>query len=370
MRVLVWQWGRRGGGPRYGVELAESLRALPDDTAVLSLSRQAELLRDPPPLGGAALVCEVPVATYDGLASFLGRIALAPLQVRGLAERLRSLRLDVAICAMPGPLDLLMAAALRRIGVPFLVVVHDADLHPGDGLPFQMLLQRSLMRRASGLIALSRHVQARLLADRPVNTRGAALPVLLSSHPPRSFGSAPPPAMAHPGPVRLLSFGRLLPYKGLDLLVDALRQMGPRGDFTLRVVGQGPESAELAALRGLPGVSVENRWVPEAEIAELLAWADALVLSHREASQSGGAAAAIAARRWVVSTRVGGLAEQLHGEPLARLCDPTAASLAAALAGLLDERPAAAPPPDQSPEAAWHDMARALVAELRDKVLK
>lgn len=361
MRVLVWQWGRRGGGPRYGAELAESLRGLPDATAVLSLSRQAELLRGPTLPGDAPPVCELPVATYDGLASFLLRCALAPFQVGTLADRLRALRLDVAICAMPGPLDLLMAAALRRVGVPFFVVVHDADLHPGDGLPLQMILQRSLMRRADGLIALSVHVRERL---RELE-QGSGRPLILSSHPPRAFGPPPPPAMAHGGRMRLLSFGRLLPYKGLDLLAEALRRLGGRTDFELRVVGQGPASPELDALRAIPGVTVENRWVPEEEIAALLAWSDALVLSHREASQSGGAAAAIAARRWVVATRVGGLVEQLQGEALARLCEPTPESLAAALAALLDERPTVAPPQRTDPRAAWHAMATDLVRALR-----
>ena len=134
------------------------------------------------------------------------------------------------------------------------------------------------------------------------------------------------------------------------------------------MVGQGPETAELAALRALPGVAVENRWVPEAEIAALLAWSDALVLSHREASQSGGAAAAIAARRWIVSTRVGGLAEQLANEPLARLCEPTPASLAGALGALLDERPAAAPSPPDAVMAAWQAMATELVGSLRPRL--
>ena len=97
------------------------------------------------------------------------------------------------------------------------------------------------------------------------------------------------------------------------------------------MVGQGPEVPALASLRALPGVTVENRWVPESEVGALLAWADALVLSHTEASQSGAAAAAVAARRWVVATRVGGIAEQLAREPLARLCDPTPESLADAI---------------------------------------
>jgi glycosyltransferase involved in cell wall biosynthesis len=176
------------------------------------------------------------------------------------------------------------------------------------------------------------------------------------------FGPPPPPPRAHGGKLRLLSFGRLLPYKGLDLLAAALATLGSRPDFEVRVVGSGPESAALDALRRLPGVSVENRWVPEGEVGRLLAWADALVLSHTEASQSGVAAAAVAARRWVVATRVGGIAEQLEHEPLARLCDPTPASLSEAILRLLEAPPAV--PPAADPRAAW----RRTTADLVDRI--
>jgi glycosyltransferase involved in cell wall biosynthesis len=262
---------------------------------------------------------------------------------------------------MPAMLDLLMAAALRRLGVPYFVLIHDADAHPGDGFPFQMTLQRHLADGATGLATLSRHVADRLAARGEVRGR----PVISLSHPPRSFGAVPPPPpRSAPGPLRLLFFGRLLPYKGLDLFAAALREIGDLPDIVVRVIGQGPESPALAALRAMSGVSVDNRWVPEDEIADLLAWSDALVLSHIEASQSGVAAAAIAARRWVVSTRVGGLVEQLQDEPLARMCAPDAKSLAAAILSLLSD-----PPPRDthvpSTEEAWHDLAVSLVRQLR-----
>jgi glycosyltransferase involved in cell wall biosynthesis len=260
---------------------------------------------------------------------------------------------------MPAALDLLMAAALRRAGVPFLVVVHDAQAHPGDHFPPQIFLQRRLLRRADGMIALTRHVAGRLRAQPGTDRK----PLILATHPPFVFAPRPPPPRAHGGPLRLLSFGRLLPYKGLDLLAAALIQLGPRPDLDVRVVGSGPESAALATLRGLPGVRVENRWVPEEEIGALLGWSDAMVLSHTEASQSGVAAAAIAARRWVVATRVGGLAEQLRGETLARLCDPAPESLAAALRGLLESPPVMAGP-GEDPQAAWRRTAAELVGHI------
>ena len=363
MRVLVWQWGRRGAGPRVAVELAESIRLVPGAEAALSLSTEAEILR-----GSVPPRCEMPAQTYKSLAGFLLRLVTAPFTVGALARRVRSLDPDLAICAMPGPLDLLLAAALRRVRVPFIVTVHDADAHPGDGLPFQMALQRRLTRQADALVALSGHVAAQLRKQGLAGVPGSK-PLFIASLPPLVFGPVPLPPRAHGGPLRLLSFGRLLPYKGLDLLADALRVMGPRPDLQVRIVGSGPESEPLALLRGLPNVRVENRWVPEEEVGELLAWSDAIVLSHREASQSGVAAAAIAARRWVVSTRVGGLTEQLQAEPLAILCEPDPASLAAALLQLLDSSPAVPLKAEEDPRAAWRNVVGRLLREVREALL-
>ncbi len=348
MRLLVWQWGRRGAGPRYALELARGLRAVPGVSVTLSLSANAEIMT------GGLPECDFPVPTYTGLGGWARRLLTLPLEAPALARRLRALQLDGALCAMPAPLDLLMAAGLQRAGVPFVAAVHDAALHPGDILPMQALLQRAMLRRATALIALSSHVAGQLEPQR----RGRAL---IRSHlSPLDYGSPGAPPMAHGGKLRLLSFGRLLPYKGLDLLAAALALCDPaRTD--IRVVGSGPESAELDALRAVPGVSVENRWVPETELGMLLGWADALVLSHREASQSGVAAAALAARRWVVATRVGGLTEQLADAPGARLCEPDAPSLAAAIQSLLDHPPRADPGGDD----AWPQIAAKLASDLR-----
>lgn len=358
-RVLVWQWGRRGGAPRFAAALAGALRALPGTEVTLSLSRRAELLRC-----ARAPECELPMETYGGAIGFAGRALSAPFALPALVRRLRPLRLDVAICGLPGPLDLLMAAALRRLGVPFVVLVHDARAHDGDGLPLQLTLQRALCRRAAGLVALTGHVARQVRADRLAGRSDR--PFLISKHPPMAFDPLPPPAFQHGGTVRLLSFGRLLKYKGLALLADTLRLLGPAPHAEFRLVGGGPETPALAALRALPGVSVENRWVPEEEIGTLLGWADALVLSYTEATQSGVAAAALGAGRRVVATRVGGLAEQLHDTSLATLCRPDPLELAATLRRLI-----AAPCPPNAPvdvAAAWREMAGGLMHWIESEI--
>jgi glycosyltransferase involved in cell wall biosynthesis len=354
-RVLVWQWGRFGGAPRFAMLLAEGLAELPGIEVLLSLSRGAEILR-----GASPPHCDLPVDTYSGLVGFLVRTLTAPFAVASLVRRIKELSPDFGVCAQPGPLDLLMAAALRRLKIPFVVLVHDADAHPGDGFPLQMWLQRVLCRRADAVAALTAHVGDRLVDQKLAGTPGR--PLIRLRHPPVRYSFAP----THPakdGTFRLLSFGRLLPYKGLDLLAESLRLLGARPKLTVRVIGSGPESRELSVLRALPGVTVENRWVPETEVGELFSWADAVVLPYREASQSGVAAVALAAHRYVIATNVGGLAEQLGNEPLAILCEPDADSLANALRRVLDEPPCVKRVPMLDTNGGWREVGQSLLEQ-------
>ncbi len=357
MRILVWQWGRRGAGPRVAAELAASLARVPGQHVFLSLSTRAEIL-------GAAdrPRCALPVRTYDGMLGYVCRVLLSPLTVWSLMRRIRALAPQVAICAMPGPLDLVMAWALRQLQVKLVVTVHDADLHPGDGFPMQMALQRRLIRRADALIALTHHVSARLLRQKAARGK----PLLHASLPPFTLGPRPPPPLSHGGPMRLLCFGRLLPYKGLDLLETALRGLGEVPSYEVRIVGHGPDSGTLRALAALPHVRVENRWVPENEVGALIGWADAVLLPYREASQSGVAAIAIAAGRWVVATRVGGLAEQFRDERLALLCEPRPGSIRSELTRLLVAPPAAPGDASLDPRERWRQMAEHLVRQIQE----
>ncbi len=346
----MWQWGRFGAGPRVAADFAALFNTLPGIDAALSLSTRAEILSGP-----RRPRCALPVPTYGSVPGYAARLLTGPVFVPWLARQVRALHPAVALCAMPGPLDLLMHAALRRVGVPYAVVAHDADLHPGDGYPLQMSLQRRLLRRADAVVVLSDHVHARL--DALGLTQGK--PVLRTSLPPYTLAEPPPRPRAHCGKLRLLCFGRLLPYKGLDLLAGALALLLPRDDIEVRVVGSGPESAALNALRALEGVSVENRWVPEDEVGALIAWSDAIALPYREASQSAVAAAALAAGRWIVATRVGGLTEQLAGYAAALLCDVDAQSIANCLARVLAE-----PPPKPGPPPDWRSDAAKLAKQL------
>jgi len=80
--------------------------------------------------------------------------------------------------------------------------------------------------------------------------------------------------------------GRVVPEKGLDLLLRALAALPARHHAV--IVGEGPAQAELAELAAQLGVAERVHWigpVPRAEVADWLSLFDALVLPSRRAPQ-------------------------------------------------------------------------------------
>ncbi|MBN8896958.1 MAG: lipopolysaccharide biosynthesis protein, partial [Rhodospirillales bacterium] len=90
MKVLVWQWSRLGGPPRFGVLLARALNAQPGVSAALSLSTRAQL--SPAMMAESELL----VDTYTSLPGFLARAMRAPFDLRRLVPRVRAIKPDVA----------------------------------------------------------------------------------------------------------------------------------------------------------------------------------------------------------------------------------------------------------------------------------
>ena len=355
MKLLVWHWGRRGGGPLFALRLAGALGDMPGLDVRLSLAGGAEILA-----GAAAAACSWREPTYDNALGYAAQRLVGPL-VRGrVARRLMEERPDFAICAMPALLDRRMTLALRGMGIPYAMVVHDGAAHPGEALNFRIMGQGRQLRDARVLFALSGHVEEAL---RRQGFGGPGQGVVKLWHPPISLGGMAP-VMAHGGPPRLLYFGRLLPYKGLDLLAEAMERVGADAPFCLRVCGDGPDSPGLSRLRACPAVSVERRWVDEEDVPALLGWADAVVLPYQEASQSGVAALAVAAGRYVLATEVGGLPEQLAGVPGARLCAPAAGAIAEGLVQLAVDLRAGAGLAPVDAAAGWRALAQAMMAAL------
>jgi glycosyltransferase involved in cell wall biosynthesis len=149
------------------------------------------------------------------------------------------------------------------------------------------------------------------------------------------------PALPRASPVesprlRILFFGKVLRYKGIDVLLSALENFPAA--FELIIAGAVRDDALQRELRSQieahpqrEAISWGERYVPEAEIAGLFAWADLLVLPYRHIDQSGILFQSLRHGVPVVATRVGAFADYVSPR-VGELCAPDdAADLRAAL---------------------------------------
>ena len=204
-----------------------------------------------------------------------------------------------------------VAGAIRPAGAKYLLALHDAVPHPGDNYLVRQWLLKSEIGKADGVLALSNHVRDQLCQVYGYPRERSWVAPLGVFQP--GMGGTPRRFPGDANAFRLLFFGRILPYKGLGLLLDAFRTLrGRHPGLELSIIGPGDAGPYLGAVRETPGVVLDNRWVPDEEIAHILAAADLVVLPYVEASQSGLAPTALGAGVPVVTTPVGGLKEQVR----------------------------------------------------------
>lgn len=199
---------------------------------------------------------------------------------------------------------------VRNAECKFLFTVHDAVSHPGDRFWGSNWIIRQQVLHADRLIALTEHVKREIVSR--YEFAGTKIDVI--PHGAFHYNEvATRPRQAPSGrPWRLLFYGRIKKYKGLDLLLSAFRELrSVRGDLELLIVGSGDVSPYKSFADGLPGIKFDIRWVPEDEVAKVIAMGDVLVAPYTEASQSGSVAVAFGSGVPVVATPVGGLVEQI-----------------------------------------------------------
>jgi glycosyltransferase involved in cell wall biosynthesis len=322
------------GRTRYRLPLDASLArkwdALGDAMDVHVLARAAERNG-----GGDArfrLARPVRPRALDGAAFY----ATLPLRI---ARELRRDRPDVVMTQ--SPYEAAAALAARRLsGSDARVVV---ELH-GDwrtatrlyGSPLRRALEpltepvaRAALRRADVVRTISGYTTELI---RPLGREPAAVfPAYVDLS---AFRARPPAPL--PDEPRVLFVGVLERYKGVDVLAEAWPEVVARVEgATLRVVGEGPETAALERL----GARWDRRLGPD-EVAQALDEASLLVLPSRSEGLPRIAIEAFCRGRPIVGTRAGGIPDIVEDGVSGLLVPPEdPGALADALVRCLIDRP-------------------------------
>jgi glycosyltransferase involved in cell wall biosynthesis len=186
-------------------------------------------------------------------------------------------------------------AVLFRPGRAPVVVTHHADQSRG----FLRPVVRTVLRRAAAIVVPSKAHLALSKELRGFEGKAEVIPFGIDE---RRWNVVPPPP---PGqPPRAIFIGRLLAFKGVDILLRALERVP---DLRLDIVGAGPEMARLKTLMRALAVSDRVRWFgefPDEDLPRRMADADFLVLPSVTVEEMFGLVVleAMAAGRPVITT--------------------------------------------------------------------
>lgn len=224
------------------------------------------------------------------------------------ARRLREV--DLVVFAHITPAQVIpyrtMIANLRGGRARTAVICHNVLPHERGRADTSLV---SLLLRGADLIVVHSEAQAaeaRLLTGKPIHV------AQLAPFMPTGFVRRTPLAGEHH---RLIFFGLVRPYKGLDVLLRALAA-GP-ADVRLRVVGEfwGGTAATEALCRELgitDRVELRDGYVAAEEVPGLFSDVDALVLPYRNATGSQGVWTGFEFGVPVIATRAGHLADDIR----------------------------------------------------------
>jgi glycosyltransferase involved in cell wall biosynthesis len=181
---------------------------------------------------------------------------------------------------------LVVLGCAASIGIRVVWTLHNLLPHQ-QVFPDDVRARRRLLGAASLVIAHSSQALAEL-----EDTVGAPRRAIVISHPRFHDGPAPPRRFSLPR--RVLLFGRIAAYKGVEETADAFDRVAPTTSIELTVAGECHDPSLRERLVGLARrhperVHLRLEHVPDGDLAALFADHDVQWLPYRRATTSGAA---------------------------------------------------------------------------------
>jgi starch synthase len=299
MRLVLISLARRGGMVHFHAELANSLHKIAPETKVITS-------RSVPSSFYSPAIPRLVVNTGQGPAGSL-LYAINPLSWCNLYKLLQGSRADIFHIVASHEWNPLLAQLIGMLGKPLVFTMHDPEHHLGTSIAMRAS-DSTLIRKSNAIIVLSQ------LGNDQLRKKGIARDRIFQiPHGVYSFFLRWRPEQVAPEKV-ILFFGRIEPYKGLDLLLKAFfRVADDLPGWKLVIAGNGDLSSFRSALQH-PQIEVNNKYVPDEEVSVLMERSRMIVLPYTEATQSGVIPVAYAFARPVIATDVGSLKEMvIHG---------------------------------------------------------
>jgi glycosyltransferase involved in cell wall biosynthesis len=252
--------------------------------------------------------------------------------VRAIGRTLATLepRPDVLLCFQTIVSGLAGVRAGRRLGIPALVWIRGEGEYRMAGSFANRVIGPRVWGAAAAVLVQSEGNARALLGELARHAAGARPRVAARLHIVPNGLDLPAAGTSSAAGPRILTVGRLIPDKGMDVVIDAVAVAGA----ALTIAGAGPERERLEARARSAGADVRfEGFVDRARLGALYREAAAVVLAARHGEgQPNALLEAMAAARPIVASRVTGVTDLIEHDVNGLLVPPgDARALGAAL---------------------------------------
>lgn len=304
MKIAIIHFGRKGAGPVYSLEMAKALHKLGHQIfyyASCSVENKRYVLNN-------SFNIRL-FKTYDSKLSYLKSI-LYRSTISRVIESIKNDNPDIVYSTMNDLWTPFIFPKLKKF--QRIKTIHDVGIHEGNNSLFNKWWNRTNFKDAEKYIILSRKFIVELERRGIPSGNICVIP-----HAGFDYYKKLDQSMINSSKSNILFFGRIDKYKGIPVLISALRIVQKKyPNVKLNIVGNGDLTVTLSDIKSMDNnICVFNRWIKDEEIASFFNSTDFVVLPYIHATQSGVIPLAYAFSKPVIATNVGSLDEQvIEGE--------------------------------------------------------
>jgi glycosyltransferase involved in cell wall biosynthesis len=299
-RLVLIHFGNHNAGPKILAQVALSL----DENKYLAGVIHSSNVNFTSLVSGK-LINTKKMSTYLSKFGYLISLLTLPFKSIIILFYIKKLKSKQVMFIMPHLWDFYLIPFLSVIGrLKIIYWVHDAKPHPGDSQIISRINQVVAIKSSSLLVSLSHFVTNSL-------KQKTGKKIVNIVHPIESELPLFTRAIKDKTAPKLIFFGRLIRYKGLERLQEAWKIFQEQNNgASLIIAGAGDNEYVLKIFKNSTNVKLILKYLDGEEIKDLLHHCDILVLPYDEASQSGVLVQGIENEIMYVATPAGGMSEQ------------------------------------------------------------
>ena len=316
IKILIWYWGRLGGGQTYTYHIIKYLKKLSNKyknfELYLSVSKNAELYNEFQKFN----LKSFNINTYDSKFQAVISLLFVSRIRKKFINFIKLNKIGVVYSPMFHVWNFLISKYFFKYNIKYLFTIHDAKLHPGENSFISKLIYNLSVKTADAYLTLTKTVKSQLLKDSYFRNKKIYI---------ARFGSIENiknvKKLVKKKIIKFLFFGRILDYKGIHNLLVAFS--GFNKDYpnsSLHIVGRGDVSKYSKLILNNNNIYIINNWISEKSFNTFFKDFHVCVLPYVEASQSGVIPLMFSLGIPVIITPIGGLNEQVKNNYNGIIC--------------------------------------------------